>query len=739
MFQYEALITGCNRIPAAASWASNDILAFGAESLVAVGDPLHGINCLLSGHKTTINCVNFLQYDDALLIFSASIDGELKCWKKGGDYGYDCVFTTTLSSSINCMCIYDGIVVCGCSDGTCSVFSWDITKQELVKHTKIELENCIPMALSMIYTSSNDAKEFRLATRLLGHVDWVRCLEFYTNSNSKITLASGSQDKLIRLWSLTLQAEEDAPKDEETELGEELLMNKPFKFEHSGMNMQIVFDALLLGHEDWIMTIKWNSTGDALLSSSTDSSLIIWEADKQTGIWIIAERLGDIASSHGSTTATGSAGGFWGGLWKPDDSAVACWGRTGGWRIWVNESGEWVQKCSISGHAAPVKCVSWEPEGRYFLSTGLDQTTRLFAPLKNGEWHEMARPQIHGYDMNSLYVVSATRFISCADEKVMRVFDMPITILRFLNRICGIVLNEKSLPEAANVPLLALSNKAITSTETGTLNAEELQQPITAVIDSLNDAPLEEHLQRLTLFPEVEKLYGHGYEVYACCATKDCAILASACKSQTPDHAVIRLYETATWKQTQVLSGHSLTITTLKFSYDDKYLLSTGRDRLVCLHKRIEDSFEPYATLKSHSRIVWDASWAPSSAGYVFATGSRDKFVKFWKLDEETKSAKNVSALQFPTPVTAVDFAPFLYQDKLLFAVGTESGALFIWQCPHQDLTKWKPTKVPNELNPGKTITCLSWRPVLCDSTVQLLVASDDTSVRILNIKLTEL
>lgn len=62
------------------------------------------------------------------------------------------------------------------------------------------------------------------------------------------------------------------------------------------------------------------------------------------------------------------------------------------------------------------------------LCIRLDQTTRIHAevPTSSGPaWHELNRPQVHGYDLLGVAFLGPLKFISIADEKVARVFEAP--------------------------------------------------------------------------------------------------------------------------------------------------------------------------------------------------------------------------------------------------------------------------------------------------------------------------
>jgi hypothetical protein len=62
--------------------------------------------------------------------------------------------------------------------------------------------------------------------------------------------------------------------------------------------------------------------------------------------------------------------------------------------------------------------------------SSLDQTTRIhgMVPTTDGtisSWHELSRPQVHGYDLLDVAFLDALKFVSIADEKVARVFEAP--------------------------------------------------------------------------------------------------------------------------------------------------------------------------------------------------------------------------------------------------------------------------------------------------------------------------
>ena len=88
----------------------------------------------------------------------------------------------------------------------------------------------------------------------------------------------------------------------------------------------------------------------------------------------------------------------------------------------------------------------------------------------------------------------------------------------------------------------------------------------------------------------------------------DGSLVATACKASNAEHAVVRINSTSTWDEIgDPLSGHSLTVTRIAFSYDDQLILTCSRDRSWRLFKRSENGMcTPQNTHRPHF-VVPDA------------------------------------------------------------------------------------------------------------------------------------
>ncbi|TVY73321.1 Elongator complex protein [Lachnellula suecica] len=812
------LAAGANRHPSAADWDESGLLAFGTDRNLALWRPQksdsNGISEILKGHEDIVNTVKFLPGSNGVLL-SGSVDKNLIIWRKHestGHYQHIQILhhqeKTNHQSSINCIAVAAGstIFASGSADSTVKIWSLNEQHEANLQQTITITPRFFPLALALsplagatgsyvlavagtkdiiqIYVlDAQQGTDFKLQATLAGHEGWIRSLEFARETDtpdSDLLLSSASQDKYLRLWRIHQGKElPAAAASADPSLGAfipgKALSNKAHRFKAQGLDFSATFEALLLGHEDWIYNTKWRFGNNKLqlLSASADNSLAIWESDAATGVWVTTTRLGEISAEKGSTTATGSTGGFWSGLWSPSGKTVTCLGRTGSWRLWNFDSQKdrWIQGVGISGHTQSVMGIAWSKDGDYLLSTSSDQTTRLHAKWKRdgqGSWHEMARPQIHGYDLNCIDSLGSSQFVSGADEKLLRVFSEPKAVANLLSKLCGIGGSHiEDMPDAANMPVLGLSNKAIEAVAdgeevevvNGNSKHRDAVDPASIVHKStldLDQPPPEEHLSRHTLWPEIEKLYGHGYEISCLAASHDGSLIATACKASSIDHAVIRLFETKGWLEIRPpLTAHSLTVTRLRFSADDKYLLSVGRDRQWAVFERDAIEKSTYklteSNPKGHTRMILDAAWAPTSAR-VFATAGRDKKVNIWAKDESSTGFTCRSTISETSPVTAIDFLNTMLGDVAYLAAGSETGFFAIHSLDTKTGFSAKMASFPITLimllltylstypNPSKAITQLAWKPVGAQNEkgkpdMQLAIASEDSSLRVYSYK----
>lgn len=776
----DAIFIGANK-QAHVLAESAGLVAFGAATTVALWAPLAadhlGVYQTLSFHAKEVTCVRFLPGTPYLV--SAAEDGQLAVWERAetpGNGAPNFRFTSSVQTpdSIATLAVADSVVVSGSTGGDISV--WLLDGGRLVEnHTFRVKPNFYPTTLCLhkvastyllvvggtasnlhIYSFDAHAVNFAHRATLVGHEDWIKCLSMVTVTEGlDYILASGSQDRYIRLWRLRLNEAIDDSDEDESRLV--LLSNKQYKFSLGDSRAAFSFEALLMGHDDWVTGLNWhpsttsgNTRKFQLLSLSADTALMIWEMDEDSGIWVTASRLGEL-SIKGASTATGSSGGFWSCAWFFLAGAhyILASGKTGAIRAYKStdeHNQHWDSVLGVTGAVREITDVVWSRDGSYLFATSLDQTTRLYAPWKQQHslsWHEFARPQIHGYDMICADNLTATKFVSGGDEKILRVFEMTKSISALLRNFCGIS-NTEALPEAASLPVLGLSNKAANEQlEAGEAqqreedfeNGEEGQNSMVDVLESLTTPPLEDHLQRHTLFSEVEKLYGHGYEITCCASSPNGNLIASACRSNSAKHAVVRIFNAQNDLQLveTVLKGHTLTITSMEFSPDGRYLAAVSRDRQFSLWRVADEKTGEFSLVelntKAHARIIWDCLWAPECS--VFVTGSRDKSIKVWLVGETVEMS---TSLKTSEPITSVAcFKGRLIDGNVILAVGHESGLVEVYKFQVAGAIELL-CSFPKEESPASRVNKLAFSSQT-DKLV-LAVGAADSSVRLYSLAL---
>ncbi|KAL4574487.1 hypothetical protein LXL04_021319 [Taraxacum kok-saghyz] len=774
---------GCNRIVNNVSWGACGLVSFGSQNAVSIFCPKAAkILTTLPGHKASVNCTHWLPSSkfafqatswEKHYLLSGDAEGAIILWEfspaedkwsnvsqllQSHKKGVTCItaFLTSQTEAIIASTSSDCVVniwkiVLPSSGSDCTITCLDSLSTGLKPMVTLSLAelpgNPAHFILAMggldnkvhLYCGDSTGKFVR-ACELKGHTDWIRSLDFSLPiETNNLLLVSSSQDKGIRIWKLSL-CDLDKKKAENSLA---YYIKGPV-FVSGSFSYQVSLESLLIGHEDWVYSVEWQPPSSSsssscyqpqsILSASMDKTMMIWQPERTTGIWVNVVTVGEL--SH-------SALGFYGGHWSPNGDSILAHGYGGSFHLWKNVGDgfdNWKPQKVPSGHFAAVMDIAWGRGGEYLMSVSHDQTTRIFASWKNegDTWHEIARPQVHGHDMNCLTVIKGKgnyKFVSGADEKVARVFEAPLSFLKTLNHA---TLNDFEDLQAdvqvlgANMSALGLSQKpiyaqAMSERRDGISNEgfETMETIPDAIPSVLTESPIEEQLAWHTLWPESHKLYGHGNEIFSLCCDHQGKLVASSCKAQSASVAEIWLWEVGSWKAVGRLQSHTLTVTRMEFSHDDKYLLAVSRDRHLSLFSTGgEIKYKLVTRQEAHKRIVWACSWNPS--GHQFATGSRDKTVKIWAVTSSSSVELLTTLPTFKSSVTALSWN----RDGIL-AVGMESGLIELWN----------QTSVVVQLDPFmchvSSVSRLAWRESKDDcGSMELASSGADHCVRVFKVTL---
>ncbi|KAJ2722768.1 Elongator subunit elp2 [Coemansia sp. Benny D115] len=803
---------GCNRTAQAVDSVDERTVAYGMGHYIGVfGLDAGNVHDALRGHAGRVNCVRFARSEQGApkqVLVSGSADTTARIWQRDAHGLWLC--TALLQGHTGAVVAVDALedaqgqllVATASTDSTVRLWKpqLDITDAEAPVEAVQVLETGVRCAIALamttvasvtvlatgntdarvhVYTKRSGAEEtFAKRLSLEGHEDWVTSLAFHrvavdgsddnTDAGGAATahwrmgdavLASASQDRHVRLWRMTAHVPAGAGGgaqgllDAWTSGG--ALQTRTHVVDPQGeYPLAVTLDAVLAGHDGWVHSVAWRA-GPQLATASGDGSALVWAPDAAAGVWTTAARLG---GGNGLMCAAPAGA-----------SALVASGYAGGLYAWREDADQqtWVPVPAPSGHTGAARDVCWDNAGRMLLTASADQTARVFALAPHG-WREVARPQVHGYDMRCAAFVDAATYVSGADEKVARVFRATQAFADAWQERTGqaLELGDAQLAAGASLPVLGLSNKAVAAegaeTDAPANDTHAVRQTHTAVaaaaLPSVLAVPLEEHLQRATLWPEADKLYAHAFEVHAVAASADGALVATACRATSDRHAAVRLYTVksdAPWPLPAALPAHSLTVTRMRFSPDGQMLLTASRDRSWALFHLHRSSSQPASEVsavsfdlamhrkRAHARIVWDAAWAPG--GGFFATASRDRTVKLWRTAD---LAAAPVVLAFPESVTAVDFVPVVLHDpsRYVLAAALESGRIFVLTAQADSFaadgmvpTAWTPAELPVSCSHVASVNRLAWRPYAENkqgSQWLLASASDDGTTRINQIDL---
>jgi WD40 repeat protein len=181
-------------------------------------------------------------------------------------------------------------------------------------HKKTDLQKQIDFVLEeALYKAT---KRNQLAT----HEDEVRDVSFSPDGQM---IATGSQDKTVKLWTVT---------------GREI--------------------ATFTGHEDLVRSVKFSPTGKTIATASWDGNVKLWTTEGKLIATLLANKI-----KVDSVT------------FSPDGNIIATGDAQGYIKLW-NEEGKLIR--NFQAHKQPILNLSFHPDGNMLASASQDKTVKLW-------------------------------------------------------------------------------------------------------------------------------------------------------------------------------------------------------------------------------------------------------------------------------------------------------------------------------------------------------------------------
>jgi WD40 repeat protein len=365
----------------------------------------------------------------------------------------------------------------------------------------------------------------------------------------------------------------------------------------------------LQGHEAFVSAIAWQPSGERIVTASADGTVRVWDLAQQRCIQVLEAHRGpirDLAMSADGRTVL-SAG---------QDGSVGVWDIVGGNLL-----------CLLRGHSGAVTSV--DLIGNTVATGGEDGTLRLWG-LDSREALRIIRL---GNPIQDMLVTGGGRWLTAAHGSTVSQLLLP---QRAKTRLPLALADTAASGELAGREQKFREHLAVAREYIQAGRMEESIKPLRAARAvsgyELHQDALELWNMVLAFFPKkaprsvVElRRVGGGTVVSSCRLTAE----GASCLAGGGDGS-LRLFETATGAEKQVLAGHGDGIASVAASDNGLWLASAGRDSRV----RVWDTGEGVCRheFDGHEGIVQAVVFDPDGSSVISA--GDDGTVRLWPLEE---------------------------------------------------------------------------------------------------------
>jgi WD40 repeat protein len=215
-------------------------------------------------------------------------------------------------------------------------------------------------------TNEWDPEYYQFRKTLRGHTGGVNSVSFSPDNKR---LASGSDDKTIRLWNVDRD-----------------ILNSKVKDSY-GTCVRI-----LESHTRPVTSVSFSPDKTRLASGSEDGTIRLWDVDGLSDSGNYGERIQTIEKKTITIGGGYSVSSVNSVSFSPDNTRLVSGSEDGSVRVWDFKMGSLLfgTEKTLSGHTGSVKSVSFSSDGKLIVSGSLDSTVRVWDALEMSEGNRIS-------------------------------------------------------------------------------------------------------------------------------------------------------------------------------------------------------------------------------------------------------------------------------------------------------------------------------------------------------------